>query len=172
MTVLPTHTSSSQSGGAEYPEALGLTEVLTSSLPPTLGTAGGPQTYQVDAVFSRRPLAEEVAALHSAATKAALDGAGYPSVTVRVSDRRLEIAGTTLEQLEGGLATFLADHLAALTAEIWRDRENTRVHAEEAARVEDDRTEAVTERAKRIQFTRSGSASANEPESHPAPSRA
>lgn len=144
---------------ANRAETLGLTTVLPGSLPPTLGTEATPDSYQVDAVFTRRPTAEEVVAIHSVATKAALVAAGFPAVNLRVSDRRLEIRDTTLEQLEMGLATFLADYLAHIAKEIREHNAADRKLIEDAAKVEGSRSEAVSARAALIKFRESGGVS-------------
>ncbi|MDQ1084718.1 MULTISPECIES: hypothetical protein [Microbacterium] len=135
-----------------YPNPLGLTSVLPGSLPPRLGTLTAPNTYQVDAVFNRRPQAEEVTALHSPTTQQALSDAGYPSVTLRVSDRRLEIANTNLEELKSGLATFLADHLAAITAKIQKDHLTAHARLAAAAEAEASRADAIAREAGLITF--------------------
>lgn len=137
-----------------YPNPLGLTSVLPGSLPPSLGTLTAPDIYQVDAVFNRRPQAEEVTALHSPATQQALSDAGYPSVTLRVSDRRLEIANTNLEELKSGLATFLADRLAAITAQIQKERLSAQNRLAAAAEAEGSRADAIAHEAEQISFTR------------------
>ncbi|MDF2990824.1 MAG: hypothetical protein K0S37_1338 [Microbacterium sp.] len=137
-----------------YPNPLGLTSVLPGSLPPSLGTLNAPGSYQVDAVFNRRPQSEEVAAIHSPDSLKALSAAGYPSVTLHVSDRRLEIKNTNLDQLEDGLATFLADHLAAITASIQKERLAQQSRLASAAEAEGSRAEAIDAKAARITFTR------------------
>ncbi|MEV7827338.1 hypothetical protein [Microbacterium enclense] len=142
-----------------YPNPLGLTSVLSGSLPRSLGTATAPEFYQVDAVFNRRPQMEEVAAIHSADILFALSAAGYPSVTLHVSDRRLEIKNTNLDQLESGLATFLADHLAAITATIQTDRLAQQSRLASAAEAEGSRAEAIQVKAARITFNRTPAAS-------------
>ncbi len=142
-----------------YPNPLGLTSVLPGSLPRSLGTVTAPESYQVDAVFNRRPQPEEVAAIHSADILFALSAAGYPSVTLHVSDRRLEIKNTNLDQLEGGLATFLADHLAAITATIQTDRLAQQSRLASAAEAEGSRAAAIQVKAARITFQRTPAAS-------------
>lgn len=136
-----------------YPNPLGLTSVLPGSLPPSLGTLDAPESYQVDAVFNRRPQSEEVAAIHSPDSLKALSAAGYPSVTLHVSDRRLEIKNTNLDQLEDGLATFLADHLASITVNIQMERLAQQSRLASAAEAEGSRAEAIGAKAARIVFT-------------------
>lgn len=136
-----------------YPNPLGLTSILSGSLPPSLGTLDAPESYQVDAVFNRRPQSEEVSAIHSPDSLKALSAAGYPSVTLHVSDRRLEIKNTNLDQLEDGLATFLADHLASITENLQVERLAQQARLASAAEAEGSRAEAIGTKAARIAFT-------------------
>ncbi|MEX8057052.1 hypothetical protein [Microbacterium sp. 16-032] len=152
-TFAPAATDSHPTTSA-YPNPLGLTSVLSGSLPPSLGTLTAPDLYQVDAVFDRRPQSEEVAALHSLETLNALSAAGYPSVTLHVSDRRLEIKNTNLDQLKRGLATFLADHLAAITEEIQKARASAQSRLASAAEAEGSRAAAIATKAEQITFIR------------------
>ncbi len=137
-----------------YPNPLGLTSVLPGSLPLSLGTLTAPDSYQVDAVFNRRPQPEEVSAIHSLESLKALSASGYPAVALHVSDRRLEIKNTSLDQLEDGLATFLADHLAAITASIQKERLAQQSRLASAAEAEGSRAGAIAAKAARITFTR------------------
>jgi len=137
-----------------YPNPLGLISVLPATLPTALGTLDAPDTYRVDAVFNRRPQAEEVTTLQAPETAEALTEAGYPSVTLRVSDRRLEIANTNLSELKSGLATFLADHLAAITAQIRKEELSAQTRLMAAADAEGSRAEAVAREAEQITFDR------------------
>ncbi|MCY1715767.1 hypothetical protein OVA26_02255 [Microbacterium sp. SL62] len=105
-------------------------------------------------MFDRRPQSEEVAALHSLETLNALSAAGYPSVTLHVSDRRLEIKNTNLDQLKRGLATFLADHLAAITEEIQKARASAQSRLASAAEAEGSRAAAIATKAEQITFIR------------------
>jgi hypothetical protein len=142
-----------------YPNPLGLTSVLPGSLPPSLGTLNAPESYQVDAVFNRRPQSDEVSAIHSPDSLKALNAAGYPAVTLHVSDRRLEIKNTNLDQLEAGLATFIADHLAAITATIQTDRLAQQSRLASAAEAEGSRAAAIQVKAARITFNQTPAAS-------------
>ncbi|WP_344776786.1 hypothetical protein [Gryllotalpicola kribbensis] len=99
------------------PEALGLSHILTSLLPPTVHTSDGPERYIVSAVFNRRPSAGEITGINGAAARSWLDRAQFPEISLKVSDRRLEIANTSLEQLASGLAATIAGLLAHLSAE-------------------------------------------------------
>ncbi|SIS10936.1 hypothetical protein [Microbacterium sp. RURRCA19A] len=142
MTIEPAPASSDSD--------LGLTSVLPGSLPKSLGTPDAPQRYQIDAVFNRRPLPEELNALH--ADTATLPEAGYPDVTLTVSDRRLEIHQSNLEELESGLSTVLADVLARISRNVRDERESARRQSEHAADVEHTRADDVIRRAARIEF--------------------
>ena len=131
---------------------LGLSSVLTGSLPPTLGTPGAPERYRVDADFTRRPLPEEGDALASAEPHDALRAAGYPAVTLRVADRRLEIGNSNLEELENGLSTVLADLLAGISGRVRQAQSAAFDRAAAAADIEHTRSEDVLQRAGRITF--------------------
>lgn len=94
---------------------LGLGSILVGSLPSTLMTEDAPERYTVEAVFTRKADRDEVAAIESGATRDHLFTLGYPTVELRVSDRRLEIANTNLEELRDGLAVAIAAHLASIS---------------------------------------------------------
>src|SRR6478736_1387528 len=103
--------------------ALGLGSVLVGSLPAALLTDHAPERYTVEAVFTRRPERDEVTEILGIETRDRLARAGYPTVEVTVSDRRLEIANTNLEELRDGLAAVLADRLAEISVTLMADRE-------------------------------------------------
>lgn len=150
-----THASATPSA---FPHPLGLTSVLPGSLPQSLGTLSAPESYQVDAVFTRRPEVGEVVALHSLETLNALSKAGYPFVTLHVSDRRLEIKNTSLDQLKNGLGTFLADHLAAITATLQKERASAQARVASAAEAEGSRAEVIAAKAEQVTFRRTPTA--------------
>jgi len=106
MSTPSTTTTSSASA------PLGLGSVLVGSLPSALMTADAPARYTVEAVFTRRPQREEIAEILGDETRETLVREGYPTVELTVSDRRLEIANTTLEELRDGLGSVLAERLA------------------------------------------------------------
>ncbi len=91
--------------------------------------------------------------LQSRETLQALSEAGYSHVSLRVSDRRLEIAGTGLDELEAGLAGFLASHLASVTAHIQADRAAAQASMAAAVEAEGVRADAIARQAERIVFT-------------------
>ena len=133
-------------------EPLGLRSVLTASLPGALLTADAPDRYTVEAVFTRRPLQEEIAEILAQETRDLLAQAGYPAVEVDVSDRRLEIANTSLEELRDGLASVLADRLARISAGVQAKHDAAALRFSDAAKNEQVRTAAVAALAESVVF--------------------
>lgn len=148
-------TTQTRTSGADA-AALGLGSVLVGSLPAALMTDDAPDRYTVEAVFSRRPDRDEVTEILGGATREFLASAGYPTVEVTVSDRRLEIANTNLEELRDGLAGVLAERLVDISDEVraGRDVAATRVH--DAAASEQARAAAVVALAESVVFHRAG----------------
>ncbi|MFB4351576.1 hypothetical protein RAC69_00355 [Microbacterium sp. LS_15] len=133
---------------------LGLGSVLVGSLPPTLMTDDAPDRYTVEAVFTRQADRDEAAAIHDGATRDHLTSSGFPTVELRVSDRRLEIANTNLEELRDGLATVIADHLAAISLALRAERELAALRFSEATELEQRRAAAVADLAESVVFSR------------------
>lgn len=133
-------------------ERLGLSSILTNSLPLTLMTDSAPERYVIEAVFTRRVDPDEVAFLLGAQTREFLDERGYPEVQLTVSDRRLVIANTNLEELRDGLASDIAELLT------WISEQVRVLHHEQDTRREDEtnrlreRTEAIFHLAQSISF--------------------
>ena len=140
---------------------LGLGSVLVGSLPAALMTEDAPDRYTVEAVFSRRPEREEVTAILGDGTRDYLTKSGYPTVEVTVSDRRLEIANTNLEELRDGLASVLADRLAEISAVVRTTRETAAARFADAAASEHERAAAVTALAASVAFRTSGTTRAH-----------
>lgn len=151
------------SGGAA--ELLGLRSVLASSLPAALMTDTAPDRYTVEAVFTRRPGHDEVQQILSGDTREYLSRAGYPTVELTVSDRRLEIANTNLEELRDGLASTLADRLAQISAGVHAKQEAAATRSRDAAASEHDRAAAVTALAETVRFETSRGSGQHEPTS-------
>ncbi|WP_344777448.1 hypothetical protein [Gryllotalpicola kribbensis] len=131
---------------------LGLSRVLATTLPDALGTPEAPDRYSVTAMLTRRPSHFEIAAIHSRETSDRLDRAGYPTVELSVSDRRLQIANTSLEELRDGLSTVLADLIRDISLD---GRENAAALAEiqeDRSQEELDRVSAVLEIAESVHF--------------------
>ncbi|QKJ18858.1 hypothetical protein [Microbacterium hominis] len=131
---------------------LGLGSVLVGSLPAALLTDHAPERYTVEAVFTRRPERDEVTAILGSETRERLTTAGYPTVEVTVSDRRLEIANTSLEELGDGLATVLADRLAEISGDVRARRDAAAVKYHDAAEIEHVRATAVAALASSVAF--------------------
>lgn len=141
-----THRSDSSDG------VLGLGSVLIDSLPAELMTADAPARYTVEAVFTRRPDQDEVRGILGSETRVALARAGYPAVELTVSDRRLVIANTSLEELRDGLSQILAERLAEISAGVRSRRDAAAVRVQHAAETEHDRLAAVTALAESVRF--------------------
>lgn len=146
-----TDTTSSTSTTATT-DRLGLRGVLASSLPASLGTPSAPSRYSVEAIFTRRPERAEVEAILSAPTTAFLVMSGYPDARLTVTDRRLEIGNTNLDELSGGLAAVIADLLLDVSDRVVVDRnaraDLVRQHAAEQL----ERSERIAREAEAIQF--------------------
>lgn len=138
--------------------ALGLGSVLVGSLPAALMTDHAPDRYTVEAVFTRRPERDEIKEILGSETKARLAGAGYPTVEVTVSDRRLEIANTNLEELRDGLGSVLADRLAQISAAVRARQDEAAIHFRDAASGEQARAASVAALAESVTFHASGDA--------------
>ncbi|WP_313356356.1 hypothetical protein [Microbacterium sp.] len=131
---------------------LGLGSVLVGSLPAALMTDHAPDRYTVEAVFTRRPDKDEITEILSSQTRDFLAKAGYPTVEVSISDRRLEIANTNLEELRDGLGGVLADRLAEISASLRTERDAAAVRFQQAASGEQDRAAAVAALAESVAF--------------------
>jgi hypothetical protein len=123
-------------------------------------TDNAPDRYTVEAVFTRRPERDEVTEILGSGTRDRLTRAGYPTVEVTVTDRRLEIANTNLEELRDGLAEVLANRLEEISVGLRarQDAAATRFH--DAAESEHVRAAAVAALAQSIAFHVSTSAEA------------
>lgn len=132
---------------------LGLDSVLVGSLPVGLMTEDPPARYTVEAVFTRRPGKEEIRDVLGGSTRELLAHAGYPDVVLTVSDRRLEIHNTTLEELRDGLAELIALRLAEVGERVQSEREASADSARAFAARELERAAAVAALAATVTFT-------------------
>lgn len=132
---------------------LGLDSVLVGSLPAGLMTDDPPPRYTVEAVFTRRPGKEEVRDVLGESTRELLAHSGYPDVELTVSDRRLEIHNTTLEELRDGLAELIALRLAEISERIRSEKEASDDSARTFAARELERAAAVATLAETVVFT-------------------
>lgn len=149
----------------QSPEPLGLGSVLIGSLPDTLLTERAPDRYTVEAVFTRRTDHDEVVAIQSAATRSFLSANGFPTVELRVADRRLEIANTNLEELRDGLAAVLAERLADISSSLLAERHEREHRVQDASDREQVRAASVAALAESIGFTRRHGAAAADDDS-------
>ncbi|MHC9043912.1 hypothetical protein ACYX8G_04970 [Microbacterium saperdae] len=138
----------------QTPEMLGLETVLVGSLPATLLTDDAPDRYTVEAVFTRKTDRDEVAAIQGSEMRAHLSANGYPTVELRVADRRLEIANTNLEELHDGLAAVIAERLAEVSADLQADREIAAHRFQDASDREQVRAASVAALAESVVFAR------------------
>ncbi|QJU54312.1 hypothetical protein SCB71_14295 [Herbiconiux sp. KACC 21604] len=136
--------------------SLGLATVLTNDLPASLLTPEAPERYTVSAVFTRKPMKEEITGILSADTRDHLTAAGYTTVELKVSDRRLQIENTNLEELADGLATILADRLQTISADAAAERDRMSAALSAATQQETDRAALVALAAATIRFQPSG----------------
>ena len=129
---------------------LHLLSVLESELPVEIGTADQPDRYTVPVVFSRQVTRTERVRIEDPATAQALTAqlaaapAG-PGLRLAVSDRRLLIENTNLDELRGGLAAALAAMLRELGRELRTESSARAVQAE--ARVVEERERAAATHA-------------------------
>lgn len=131
---------------------LGPGSVLVGSLPVALMTDEAPDRYTVEAVFTRRPERDEIIEILGGETRDHLTRAGYSTVEVTVSDRRLEIANTNLEELRDGLGRILADRLAEISARVRRKHDVAAMRFQVAAVKEQERIAAVAALAGSVSF--------------------
>ena len=132
--------------------SLGLGSVLVGSLPAALMTDDAPDRYTVEAVFTRRPERDEIEQILGSETRVRLASAGYPTVEVTISDRRLEIANTNLEELRDGLGSVLAARLAEISAGVRARQDAAAVRFQDAAVVEQARAASVAALAGSVTF--------------------
>ncbi|WP_147794188.1 hypothetical protein [Cellulomonas sp. Y8] len=133
-------------------QPLRLASILTSALPALLGTSQAPTQYTVPAVFSRQVSVPEKTAIEGPETVRRLTERGYPQVTLQVSDRRLLIGRTSLEQLEDGLAHEIALTLTDIGRAVARERDERAAAATARQSVEADRAVDVQRSVDRIVF--------------------
>lgn len=132
--------------------------VLADTLPPTLLTPEAPERYTVSAVFTRRPGRAEIDAIHDTHTRDALTAAGYPTAELRVSDRRLEIGNTNLQELTDGLAAAIAERLHVISRDTAAAHKRFEAELMKQSQRETDRAALVALAAAAVTFTRADTA--------------
>lgn len=133
-------------------EPLGLTTILTGSLPLTLLTDAAPARYVVEAAFTRRVEPEETALILGQRAQDFLTARGYSNVQLTVSDRRLVIANTNLEELRDGLSRAIAELLASISEEVRTLHHQQDVRRKEESIQLQERTQALAELTNSINF--------------------
>lgn len=133
-------------------DTLRLSSILTSGLPALLGTSQAPTQYTVPVVFSRQVSVPEKTAIEGPETVRRLTERGYPQVTLHVSDRRLLIGHTNLEQLEEGLAHELTLLLTDIGQAVSRQRDERAAAAAVRQSAESDCAIDVKRAVDRIVF--------------------
>jgi len=126
--------------------------VLADALPATLLTPDAPERYTVSAVFTRRPTHPEVDAILAPETRDVLTRAGYRTVGVTVSDRRLEISNTNLAELGSGLAGVIAQRLYDIGLKASADQERFTAELRDSTERETDRAGLVALAAGAVRF--------------------
>jgi hypothetical protein len=130
---------------------LHLRSVLESGLPAQLGTVDEPATYTVPVVFSRQVTASERARIEDPETARRLSiqtGARPKGASLKlvVSDRRLLVENTTLDELRDGLAGALSTMLEEMGHDL-RSESADRAAVAQARAVEEARRAAVVHAA-------------------------
>ncbi|KUR63488.1 MULTISPECIES: hypothetical protein [Paenarthrobacter] len=144
--------TTTQNQPVQASSVLTLSGVLASALPHDIGTAKGSALYTVPAVFSRRPEPRELDLLHSSDLARRLADAGYSEVKLRVSDRRLLITNTNLEELKAGLATLVGTILREISEQASLERTNRAEELDALGLIEEHRLEAVRASAAEVRF--------------------
>lgn len=130
-------------------EPFAVDHILVNDLPSTLGTLDAPERYTVTAVFTRRPLPQELDLLAASDVDDRLTEAGYPDVRLRTADRRLLIENTNLHELSHGLAPLIGSVLDEIGSRVATTRSaQAKDAAEFASRAADRASQVLTEVAK------------------------
>jgi hypothetical protein len=132
--------------------ALTVLGILDTALPAELGTDLAPERYTVAGVFSRRVSSAEQEAIEAPELQEELAAAGFPGVTLAVSDRRLLIGNTNLAMLENGLAARIGAMLRATHERLAVEATRRADEAERWRVAEADRAAAVKAEADRVRF--------------------
>lgn len=139
--------------GQDPAEPFAVNRILINELPSTLGTVEAPEFYTVAAVFTRRPLPQELDLLRDPSVGERLAAAGYPRVTLSTSDRRLLIANTNLHELKDGLASTIGTILDEIGMSSATTRSAQARDAAESATRAAERAHSVLVEASDIDFS-------------------
>lgn len=139
--------------GQDPSEPFAVDRILINELPSTLGTVEAPEFYTVTAVFTRRPLPQELGLLRDPSVGERLAAAGYPRVTLSTSERRLLVANTNLHELKDGLASTIGTILDEIGRSSATTRSAQAQDAAEAATRAAERAHSVLVEASDIDFS-------------------
>jgi hypothetical protein len=127
--------------------------ILVTELPSTLGTIDAPERYSVSAVFSRRPLPQELGLLAGSEVADQLGAAGYERVSLSTADRRLIIGNTNLHELRHGLARVIGGILEEIGASVAQTRSAQERDAAELAERAAERAQGIVAEAAQVDFS-------------------
>ena len=134
-------------------EPFAVDHILVNDLPSTLGTLEAPERYTVTAVFTRRPLPQELDLLAASDVDKRLSEAGYPTVTLRTADRRLLIDNTNLAELRDGLAHLIGSMLDEIGGRVATTRSAQAKDAAELAARAAERAHHVLSEVEKVDFS-------------------
>jgi hypothetical protein len=134
-------------------EPFAVDHILVDQLPASLGTVEAPERYTVTAIFTRRPLAQELDLLKDPAVDDQLAAAGYTHVALSTSDRRLLISNTNLHELKQGLARTIGLILEDIGKRVSTTRSAQARDAAEVANRAAERASHIVDEASRIDFS-------------------
>ena len=138
--------------GTELFEPFAVDHILVDQLPASLGTVEAPERYAVTAVFTRRPLPQELDLLKEPAVEEQLAAAGYTHVALSTSDRRLIITNTNLNELKQGLARTIGQILDDIGKRVATTRSAQARDAAELATRAAERASQIVDEASQIDF--------------------
>jgi hypothetical protein len=145
--------AAAQPADSEQSTPFAVDHILVNDLPSSLGTLEAPERYTVSAVFTRRPLPQELALLASPEIDTRLSEAGYPEAALRTSDRRLLIDNTNLAELRDGLAHVVGALLDEIGASAATTRSAQARDAAELAARAAERAHNVLAEVEKVDFS-------------------